>query len=116
MACGTPVIAWRRGSAPEVIDHGVTGFLVDGIDEAADAVERVRGLDRERVRRRFESRFSIERVARDYVRVFKFLAAEPAELDRVVRLDAEPVRRLAANERAGRGLAPRAARGERVTI
>ena len=117
MACGTPVIAWRRGSAPEVIDHGVTGFLVDGIDEAVDAVGRVPSLRRERVRQRFESRFSIGRVARDYVRVFKFLAAEPAELGQVVRLDAEPARRrLAENERAGRGLSPRPAGGERVTI
>ena len=117
MACGTPVIAWRRGSTPEVIDHGVTGFIVDGVDEAADAVDRVRSLSRERVRRRFESRFSIGRVARDYVRVFKFLAAEPAELCPVGPLDAEPaVRCLAENESAGRSLPPLPASGERVVI
>jgi glycosyltransferase involved in cell wall biosynthesis len=59
MACGTPVIAWRRGSVPEIIRHGETGFLVDGMDEAIAAVDEVRSLSREGVRRGFEKRFSI---------------------------------------------------------
>jgi glycosyltransferase involved in cell wall biosynthesis len=67
MACGTPVIAYRRGSVPEVIDDGVTGFIVDGIEAAARALERVAQLDRRRCRRRFEERFSARRMARDYV-------------------------------------------------
>ena len=73
MACGTPVIAWRRGSVPEVIDHGVTGFIVDRIEEAVTAVDKVSSLSRKAVRRGFERRFSIERVARDYIRVYEFL-------------------------------------------
>jgi glycosyltransferase involved in cell wall biosynthesis len=77
MACGTPVIAWRSGSVPEVIEHGVTGFIVDGIDEAAAAVEKARSLSRRAVRLRFEKRFSAERMAKDYVRVYESLAVEP---------------------------------------
>ena len=68
MACGTPVIAWRWGSVPEVVEHGATGFIVDGIDEAVAAVERVGSLSRKAVRAGFGERFSIERVARDYLR------------------------------------------------
>jgi glycosyltransferase involved in cell wall biosynthesis len=75
MACGTPVIAWRQGSVPEIVDHGVTGFVVDDIDEAVAAVERIGTLDRLAVRRRFEQRFTAERMARDYVRIYESLAA-----------------------------------------
>jgi glycosyltransferase involved in cell wall biosynthesis len=82
MACGTPVIAWRRGSVPEVIDHGVTGLIVESVEEAVAAVETVRSLDRKVVRKRFEKRFSIERAARDYVRVFQSFGAEPILLSR----------------------------------
>jgi glycosyltransferase involved in cell wall biosynthesis len=77
MACGTPVVAWRRGSVPEVIDEGVSGFMVEDIDEAVDAVHKARSLSRWAVRERFEQRFTIERVAHDYVRVYSSLAAEP---------------------------------------
>lgn len=77
MACGTPVIAWRRGSVPEVVDHGETGFIVDRIDDAVAAVDRVQTLSRLGVRRAFERRFTIDGVARDYVRLFESLAAEP---------------------------------------
>ncbi len=77
MACGTPVIAWRRGSVPEVIEQGVSGFMVEGIDEAVDAVHNIGSLSRESVRERFDERFTIERVARDYVRVYESLKAEP---------------------------------------
>ena len=71
MACGTPVIAFRRGSAAEVIDDGVTGFLVDDISEAVAAVRRIGALDRARARAVFERRFAIERVAFDYLRVYR---------------------------------------------
>jgi hypothetical protein len=63
------VIAWRRGAVPEVIDHGVTGFIVNDVEGAVAAVDKVRSLDRRAVRRRFEQRFSAERMANDYVRV-----------------------------------------------
>lgn len=70
MACGTPVIAWRQGSVPEVIDDGVSGFVVESIDEAVAAVEQVHSLSRLEVRRTFESRFTAERMARDYLKVY----------------------------------------------
>jgi glycosyltransferase involved in cell wall biosynthesis len=70
MACGTPVIAFPAGSAPEVVDHGETGFLVDSVEEAAAAVPCAARLDRRRIRAVFERRFSIERVARDYLEVY----------------------------------------------
>jgi len=76
MACGTPTVAWRCGSVPEVIDPGVTGFIVGSIDEAVQAVERVPGLSRAACRERFEKRFSVERMARDYVGVYEQLAEE----------------------------------------
>jgi glycosyltransferase involved in cell wall biosynthesis len=74
MSCGTPCIAWRGGSVPEVVDHGVTGWIVDSIAGAVDAVKRVSLLDRQLVRRRFEQRFSVERMARDYLRIYRELA------------------------------------------
>jgi glycosyltransferase involved in cell wall biosynthesis len=70
MANGTPVIACRRGAVPEVVEHGMTGFVVDIIDAAVDAVPRAVALDRSRIRRRFEERFSVERMARDYVALY----------------------------------------------
>jgi glycosyltransferase involved in cell wall biosynthesis len=77
MACGTPIIGWRSGSVPGVIEHGQTGFIVDGLDEAVAAVEKARTLRRLAVRRGFEKRLSIERVGRDYIRVYQSLAHEP---------------------------------------
>ncbi len=70
MANGTPVIAFGRGSVPEIIDHGVTGFVVDNVDEAVAAIPLARALDRIAIRRRFEDRFSVERMARDYVSLY----------------------------------------------
>ncbi|CCD86266.1 conserved protein of unknown function [Bradyrhizobium sp. ORS 285] len=75
MACGTPVIAYHSGSVPEVIDHGVTGFIVESETQAVEAVERLAQLDRRRVRARFEERFTAERMARDYLRHYHSLAA-----------------------------------------
>ncbi|UOV05408.1 glycosyltransferase family 4 protein [Pseudoxanthomonas sp. F37] len=66
MACGTPVIAWREGSVPEVVDDGRTGFIVDSIQAGVEAVARCRELDRHAVRRRFEQRFDARRMAADY--------------------------------------------------
>ena len=68
MACGTPVIAFRRGSVPEVVDNGVTGFVVDDEAGAVAAIRRIRQLDRRRIRATFERRFSATRMAEDYLR------------------------------------------------
>jgi glycosyltransferase involved in cell wall biosynthesis len=73
MACGTPVLAFRGGSVSEIIDQGVTGMIVDSIDEAVATIPRVLALDRSAVRRRFEERFSATRMARDYVSVYDTL-------------------------------------------
>jgi len=67
MACGTPVLAFRHGSIPEVVDEGVTGAIVNTFEEAVAALPRVIALDRKKVRRRFEERFSAVRMARAYV-------------------------------------------------
>jgi glycosyltransferase involved in cell wall biosynthesis len=80
MACGTPVIAFRSGSVPEVIDHGVTGFIVEGEDDAAAAVGRLAELDRRTVRARFEERFSAKRMAQEYLRNYEALVT-PQLLD-----------------------------------
>jgi glycosyltransferase involved in cell wall biosynthesis len=74
MACGAPVIAFRRGSAPEVIDDGVSGFLVDDVSQATAAARRIAELDRARARQAFERRSDIERVARQYVQIYRRLA------------------------------------------
>ncbi len=74
MACGTPVIAFPSGSTPEIIDDGVSGFLVNDIAEAVSAVQRVGALDRVKARETFERRFSIERVASDYMQIYRNLA------------------------------------------
>ena len=71
MACGTPVIAYRRGSVPEVVKHGTTGWIVDGMDEAVMAVARIESLDRERIRAHVTAHFSRERMVDDYVHVYQ---------------------------------------------
>ena len=73
MACGTPVIAFRRGSAPEVIEDGVSGFLVDDVSQATAAASRIAELDRTQARAAFERRFDIERTAREYVQIYRGL-------------------------------------------
>jgi glycosyltransferase involved in cell wall biosynthesis len=74
MACGTPVIAFARGSVPEIVEDGVTGFVVHNIEEAVRAVSRLPELDRLEVRRRFEQRFSAARMASDYLEIYRQLA------------------------------------------
>ena len=73
MACGTPVIAWRRGSVPEVIEEGLSGILVDDLDEAVCAVRRAWRMDRGLVRRTFERRFTAGTMARAYVDIYRGL-------------------------------------------
>jgi glycosyltransferase involved in cell wall biosynthesis len=79
MACGTPVIAYRRGSVPEIVENRVSGFVVDTIEEAIAAVQRVADLDRAKVRAAFERRFTAERMARDYVGIYRQLLAGRAQ-------------------------------------
>ena len=76
MACGTPVIAFNRGSVPEVIDNGLTGFIVHDEATAIAAVERIGELDRTRVRQQFERRFSARRMAEDYLEIYEELCME----------------------------------------
>jgi len=71
MACGTPVVAYRKGSMPEIVDGGVTGFLVDSVDEAVTAVHAVDRVDRSTVRARAEERFDVERMVDGYLRVYE---------------------------------------------
>jgi glycosyltransferase involved in cell wall biosynthesis len=75
MICGTPVIAFRRGSMPEIVDEGVTGMLVGDVEEAIATVPRVGGLDRAACRARAVQRFSAERMVDDYLRVFERVLA-----------------------------------------
>ena len=75
MSCGTPVIAWPHGSVPEIVEHGVTGFVADSVEAAVSAVRDAERLDREQVRQRFEERFSAARMARDYLAVYRSLRA-----------------------------------------
>ena len=75
MASGTPVIAWDRGSVPEVVENGVTGFVVRSEAEAVEALSRVSSIDRAGVRRRFEQRFTAERMAKDYLALYHQLLA-----------------------------------------
>ncbi len=88
MACGTPVIAFNRGSVPEVIDEGVTGFIVEDINGAIGAVDRLNHLSREKIRRRFEDRFTARRMALDYLSVYRDMSADVAPRLRLVTDDA----------------------------
>lgn len=86
MACGTPVIAFPHGSAPEVIEPRINGFLVDTVEEAVAAVHAAPRLDRARIRALFERRFSVERMASEYVRAYRTLIGRGSPLPE--RLDA----------------------------
>jgi glycosyltransferase involved in cell wall biosynthesis len=66
MACGTPVIGWRRGSVPEIVYDGVNGFIVNGVEEAVKAIKKLETLDRRACRRAFEERFTATQMARRY--------------------------------------------------
>jgi glycosyltransferase involved in cell wall biosynthesis len=84
MACGTPVVAFNRGSVPEVIEDGVSGFIVEDETGAVAAIERLDTLPRTRVRREFETRFTARRMAEDYLAVYRGLGVGRSTL-RVVR-------------------------------
>jgi glycosyltransferase involved in cell wall biosynthesis len=73
MACGTPVIAWRRGSVPEIVEDGVSGFIVETEAEAVNAISKLGLLERETVRQAFERRFTAKRMGAEYLECFKTL-------------------------------------------
>jgi glycosyltransferase involved in cell wall biosynthesis len=73
MACGAPVIAWPHGSVPEVLEDGAAGFVVEEVEEAARAVERLASFDRRMCREVFERRFTASRMAGDYVNIYEHL-------------------------------------------
>jgi glycosyltransferase involved in cell wall biosynthesis len=85
MACGTPVIAFNRGSVPEIVEDGLTGFIVEDVEGAMAAVGRLHTLDRAKVRRRFEERFTARRMATDYLDVYRSLAGEDRSVLRAIR-------------------------------
>jgi glycosyltransferase involved in cell wall biosynthesis len=71
MACGTPVIAFNRGSVPEIVEPDITGFIVEDELSAVNAVSRITQIDRRRVRKRFEERFTARRMALDYMAAYR---------------------------------------------
>jgi glycosyltransferase involved in cell wall biosynthesis len=91
MACGTPVIAFRHGSVPEVVQDGVSGFIVDTVEEAETAVQQLARLDRAKVRADFERRFTVERMAGDYLEIYRELAGVRATSTQVHRLNGKEV-------------------------
>ena len=76
LACGTPVLAYRRGSVPEVIEDGVTGWIVEDVETAVQAVARLSTISRAHCRQVFEERFSARRMAQDYVRIYQQILTE----------------------------------------
>ncbi len=83
MACGTPVIALAHGSVPEVIDHGVSGFIVNSLQDAVAAAQSINSLDRRAIRERFEQRFTADRMARDYLAAYRRLPRQRSQLELV---------------------------------
>lgn len=77
MACGTPVLAFRNGSVPEIVEDGVSGKIVDSEEEAVAVIPALRSLDRRAVRRHFEEHFSANRMARDYLAVYRAMLRQP---------------------------------------
>lgn len=85
MACGTPVIAFNRGSVPEIVEDGVSGFIVEDERGAMSAVDRLSKLSRATVRQRFEHRFTARRMAEDYLSIYRSLAGEDRSVLRAIR-------------------------------
>jgi glycosyltransferase involved in cell wall biosynthesis len=98
MACGTPVLAYRAGAVPEVVDEGITGMIVDNIDQARIASVQVAALDRRKVRRRFEERFTARRMATDYVRVYQSLVYHATQRGRSTKYPVNGGARISGDE------------------
>lgn len=81
LACGTPVVAWECGSVPEIIEDGVTGFIVNSIDSAVSALEKVKDLDRKACRKSFERRFTAKRMAQEYLQVYQNILQNKLSLE-----------------------------------
>lgn len=92
LACGTPVLAYRRGSIPEIVEEGVTGFICDNLDEMVAALDRLPLIQRQRCRDSFEARFTVQRMAEDYLALYERMVAMPAR------------RRAVANSRSARAI------------
>jgi glycosyltransferase involved in cell wall biosynthesis len=103
MACGTPVVAFGNGSVPEVLEEGVTGYIVHSEEEAVAALREARRLDRTRIRARFEQRFSAQKMARNYLQVY-------AKLIHAGRSLRQPERRLSNGAAVAAALGTRALR------
>ena len=96
MACGTPIIAYRCGSVPELIQDGITGYIVDDIEGALQALRKIPAFDRRRCRRVFEERFSATRMAQDYLNVYRRVIKASADHDAriaLAALDSDPLER-----------------------
>ncbi len=89
-ACGTPVLAYRRGSIPEIVDHGVTGFICETVDEMVEAVGQVSLIDRKQCRAAFDERFTADRMARDYVALYERLLLEDGAVQAAQSMAFEP--------------------------
>jgi glycosyltransferase involved in cell wall biosynthesis len=90
MACGTPIIAWANGSVPEVIERGVTGFIVKSEEEAAFAISRLDRLDRNLIRREFKRRFSVGIMGQNYVRLYESLLDATENISQLPDVDSLP--------------------------
>jgi len=90
MACGTPVIAFNRGSVPEVIDHGVTGYIVHHVQEAVDALRNVDALDRRQIRQVFETRFTSDVMAENYLQIYHQLCGHKTTERRIFPVSTQP--------------------------
>jgi glycosyltransferase involved in cell wall biosynthesis len=91
MACGTPVIAFNRGSVPEIIEDGLTGFIVEDERSAVGVVHRLSKLSRTEIRKRFEQRFTARRMAQDYLEVYRELMQGEAPRLRLVANESPPL-------------------------
>ena len=102
MACGTPVLAFRGGSVAEIVEDGITGRIVESVDEAVQAMPSLLALDRMAIRARFEERFSATRMAAEYVKLYQRLLRKRAASERhLPSFAARPIARLQAQAETG---------------
>ena len=90
LACGTPVLAYRRGSIPEIIEHKETGFVCENLEEMTAAIQRLPNIDRRRCRWTFEERFSVERMTQNYLRVYDQALGSTSDRGEALSLETWP--------------------------